>query len=514
VCSSDQVCVTFSIDERRIDGQPGDMCRNNADCAESSGESLCRGGRCLPLTDSELGCVSSNWGTSSPPDGSEVMPIGMLVPATELGAIGRPLISAAVGTAINELNRARNEHDLRDLPPLVGIACDESSEEALDYLLESLEVPVVIGPASSSRVERAIDRSAGRALLMLPNADGPNLEPEVGDSLAYVVGCRPNRSGVRSYFLDAVRTVIARIQASGEPSVTPVLAVSEDVSTESFASGINQADLTSAGVRRLEYTSEAGGRGLVSALKNADPPPNLVIAASGEDAWEDNIPAVDNATFGNQGFYPYYLLANKRLDLLETLIDMTTAEGFPRQYERLLGLDYHRSERSRQAYEEFRVAFEVESGGGDGSDADPGLEYAYDCAYVAAYAAVAAEQRRLVMGRHTGAALATSIDSLSGGETAIPVRALSIPDVIAQLLANDGEPESLDLIGTSGDLDFEAAGAEESKRHYYRPTPPDGELYCISRSGVKTFCDTGVVFPVEGGEPSPDNGRCDCLGAP
>jgi hypothetical protein len=438
----------------------------------------------------------------------------MLVSPSELGATGRPLVSGAVGTAINELNRARDERDLVDLPPLVGIACDETSDEALDYLIDSLEVPVVVGPTSSSRVSRAIDRSAGKALLMLPNADGPNLEPEANDSLAYFVGCRPSRTGVRAYFLDAVRAVIARIQAAGEPAVTPLLAVSEDVPTESFASGINQADLTSAGVRRLEYTTEAGGRGLVSALKGEDPPPNLLIAASGEDAWQDNIPAVDSASFGDHEFYPYYLLATKRFDLLETLIDMTTAEGFPRQYERWLGLDYHRSERSRQAYEEFRVAFEVEAGAGSGSDADPGLEYAYDCAYVAAYAAVAAQQRKLVMGRHTGAALATSIDALTGGDTAIPVRALSIPDAIEQLLENNGLPESLDLIGTSGDLDFEPAGAEASKRRYLRPATPDGELYCISRSGVKTFCDTGVVFPAEGGEPSADDGQCDCLGAP
>jgi hypothetical protein len=31
---------------------------------------------------------------------------------------------------------------------------------------------------------------------------------------------------------------------------------------------------------------------------------------------------------------------------------------------------------------------------------------------------------------------------------------------------------------------------------------------------VKTFCDTGVVFPADGSEPTTDNGECDCVGAP
>jgi hypothetical protein len=291
------------------------------------------------------------------------------------------------------------------------------------------------------------------------------------------------------------------------------MAVSEDAPTMSFAAGINDQDLTSAGVERLEYTSEPGGRGLVSALRAEDPPANLLIAASGEDAWEQNIAAVDSATFADHEFYPYYLVSTKHLDLLSTLEDRTTADGFLRQYERMLGLDYHRSERSRQAHDEFLVAFEVEPGGGAGSEADPGLEYAYDCTYVAAYTAVAAAERRLTSGVPSAEALAISLDSLTGGAT-VPVRARSIPDALELLRENQGDPGALDLVGTSGELDFEPRGDERSKRRYFAPAAPDGELYCISGSGVKTFCDTGVVFPAAGGPPTDDNGQCTCLGAP
>ena len=511
VCSTDHVCVTYTKSERGVVGDSSDECLTHADCTAKLGPSLCREGACLKLTDRDIGCLSLDWGTTAPADGTEVVPIGMLVPEAELGTTARRKFSGAVGTAINELNRAREELGETSLPALVGVACDESSDEAISYLTETLGVRAVIGPVSAARAEQVLDQSAGNAVFFLPSADGPNLVPEPGDPKSLVVGCKPNRDGTQTLFLNAIREVTARVESeTGEPPEA-VLAVSEDAPTASFAASLNDKDLASAQVRRLEYI--AGGRGLVSALRSLSPAPNLVVAASGEDDWVENVADVDGASFGANEFYPYYFLGEKRLELLSTLTDLTTADGHPRQYQRVLGLDYHRDERSQLAYDDFRVAFELDPGGGAGADPDPGFEYAYDCTYVAAYATAAARERRLTENEPSPDALVLSLDALSGGP-AVPVRAQSVAQAVQLLAENRGTTASLDLIGSSGELDFSANDSGDSERLYYRRATPDGELYCIPKTGVKTFCDTGVVFPADGSEPSPDNGECDCVGAP
>jgi len=515
VCSSDHVCVTYTKSDRgpRGDGDADDQCRTHADCSAQLGPSLCREGECLPLNDRSVGCVTRDWGTTTPSDGSEVVPLGMLVPADELGATSRRKFSGAVGTAINELNRARAALGDTSLPALVGVACDESSDEAVSYLIEKLGVRAVIGPVGAARAEQVADQSDGQAVFFLPAADGPNLAPERNDPRSLVVGCKPNRDGLQPLFLRAMSEVAARVEAETGAAPQAVLAVSEDAPTTRFAAALNDRDLAAAGVRRLEYIADSGGRGLVSALRSVTPAPDLVIAASAADDWAGNVSAVDSASFGRVESYPYYLLAEKRFELLSLLADLTTAEGHPRQYQRVLGLDYHRSERSKLAYEDFRVAFELEPGGGAGGDPDPGFEYAYDCTYVAAFAATAARERRLSEGEPGPDALAVSLDALSGGE-AVPVRASSIAEAVERLAANRGGAGSLSLIGTSGDLEFTAEVSDDSGRRYYRRATPEGELYCIPKTGVKTFCDTGVVFPTDGGEPTEDNGDCDCVGAP
>ncbi len=513
VCSTDHVCVTYTKSERGGDGDGGDECRTHADCAAKVGPSLCREGACLPLNERDVGCVSLDWGTTAPKDGTEVVPIGVLAPLGELGATSRRKFSGAVGTAINELNRAREELGETALPALVAVACDESSDEAVAYLTETLRVRAVIGPVSASRAEHVVDRSGGNAVFFLPSADGPNLLPQASDPKSLVVGCKPNRDGIQPLFLSAIREVTARVEAeTGEPTET-VLAVSEDAPTASFAASLNDKDLASANVRRLEYIAGPGGRGLVGALRSLSPAPHLLVAASGEDDWVGNISAVDGASFRDNDFYPFYFLGEKRFELLDTLSDLTTTEGYPRQYHRVLGLDYHKDERSKLAYEDFRLAFELDRGGGAGSEPEPGLEYAYDCAYVAAYAMTAARERRLSQGEPSPDAIALSLDALAGGR-AVPVRAQSIAQAVGLLAENRGTAGSLELLGSSGKLDFSSDDSSESARRYYRRSTPDGELYCIPKTGLKTFCDTGVVFPVDGSEPSADNGKCDCAGAP
>ena len=518
VCASDGVCVPLTRDQRALEGFAGSECRSDTECARTKGQAVCRSGACVPLNEPELGCASLGWGTTSPPDGAPILTLGMLVAADEIGGRPRQRLAATVGLAILDFNRARESFQLDGLPALVGVACDESRPESLDYLLDSLRVRVIFGPTDPARLESVLSRTGDRALLIPSFADGPNLQPQGTEPAGSILSCRPNRSGIRAYLLDAIaeaREQIAAVSASSVGSIVPALAVSGDVATVSFASGFDDGQLAAAGVRRTPYLTEPGGRGLVGALASADPAVRLIVAASAEDAWEDNIPAVDGAAFARGGTYPYYLLADKRFAVLQTVLrDQLTAQGFPRQYRRILGLDYARSDQTTMLRSRFENAFVVQTQ----SATEPGFEYVYDCAYAAVYATVAASLR--LQQAATGLVpegILLGLRALQGGGAQRPVGAFEIPSVLASLESSRGADGTIDLIGASGTLDFQLDTDSPAAvaRRYVSVVPPGGELYCIDVER-QTFCDTGVVFPPGGGAPNrPIAERCTCLrGAP
>jgi hypothetical protein len=519
VCASSQVCVELTSDTPALDSGGSRECRDHVDCARTDGVSFCREGRCQPLNNPEAGCISPGWGTTAPLDGAEVLGIGMLISNEELRSESLlPRVTGAVATAISDFNRVRTDARGVGLPALVGVACDESNPAALDYLVDTLQVRIVMGPTDPGLVEQILTRKRDGVLLMPPFADGPDLLPEVNDGPGVVVSCRPNRSGVQSYLLNAVAEARRWIESLGAPGLgttTPALAVSGDAATTSFANRFDDGTLAAAGIRRVLYAAQPGGLGMVNALRDAEPRVNMVVAASSEDEWQDNIAAYDSVSFEQQGNYPYYLLADKRPEVYRSVLsDQLTADGFPRQYLRILGLDYQRGEQSLLARDEFASDHYLVTQ----SQPEPGLEYTYDCTYVAVYAAIAASLRlELALDDLPPEALMLGLGALQGGGPALPVGALSIPEVVEVLTANEGLDGSIDLIGTSGDLDFAmdsvVSAAPSLARRYVSVGPPSGEFYCIDAVS-KTFCDTGVVFPASGGPPSRGSGLCACLRAP
>jgi hypothetical protein len=525
-CAPDAVCV--ELPGITLAAADAGACESDTDCASTHGLALCRQGGCRTLNNPDVGCVSSGWGTTAPSDGAAVFPIGMLVPGTELADDGSgKSISGAVGTAIGELNRVREEQRLLAgasasrfpsamLPAVVGVACDEARPEALAYLVDTLQLNVIVGATRSDAIRPVLIKTADRALFVAPFADAPSLAREVDDAGAYLLSCKPNRQHLRAYLLEAVdeaRNLITSLGAPGMEPISPALAVSNDVATQRFAEGFNDGALAAAGLRRVLYATEAGGLGLVSALRAIKPAANLVVAASAEDAWEDNIAAYDSATYGSLGFYPYYLLADKRWALYnQVLRDQATAKGFPPQYARLLGLDYHRDVDSTLFYEEFSNAFFAETG----SQVEPNLEYVYDCTYLAIYAAVAAGQRfPEPLHQLSAEAIASGLGALYGGGPRLPVRALNVAQVIASVLGRQGQDAAVDLVGTSGALDLERElprdGLSTSDGQYWAAGAADGELYCID-DVQKVFCNTGIVFPAGGGPPVRGESTCSCLG--
>ena len=513
VCASDGVCVALTYEETApilpLDG----ACLEDADCTQTSGPALCVDGSCLPLSSADAGCVSLAWGTPAPPDGAPVLLVGMLVPQAELEVVARRQLTGAVALAIAEFNRARLDVGVAGLPALVGVACDEARPEAIQYLVDSLGARIVVGPTSSRYVPRALAVTAERAVLLTPFADGPELESEPQLAGSWSATCKPNRADVQPYFLRAVDAARAKI-TSAAPELAPLdtaLAVSGDESTQRFAAGFNDEQLAAASITRVRYTAEPGGVGLVRALAPLAARPSLVVAASAEDDWGANMQAYDSARYVATGNYPYYLLADKRSALkVEVVANEMTAPGFPARRQRLLGLDYHRDEPTELAYADFRTAFSIELG----DSPDAGLEYAYDCAYAGVLAVLAA---RLYLGvsleETTAPAIAAGLTALTGGGPALPVRASSILEMVEALAVGAGSVGSVDLIGSSGPLDFTGAGPVPdpfSELRRYRVGAPDGELYCIDDRSTE-FCDLGIIFPANGAPPTEEPSACSCL---
>jgi hypothetical protein len=522
VCASDGVCVALSAETRQLqDIAPEHPCSTDNDCASSVGLALCRNGDCVPIHNPAQGCfLSAGPGATLGAGEERALPIGILVPSQAAGSQRKTGLSTAVGLAITEINGAREQRGLLQLPPLVGIECDEERPDAVEYLLKKLQVRLVLGPSNPEQLRDTLSQRREPVLYMPPFPAEPDLAPE-GAAGAAVLSCQPLHASVHPYLLEAITVAQRLVEASAAPtlgSVAPGLAVSEDVATTRFASGFNDAELAAVGVRRVPYVIELGGRGLVSALAAAEPPIQLVVAASAVDTWDINLGAVDGATFARTGSYPYYLLAEKQPRVLEAALrDDRTAPGFPRQYSRVLGLDAARDNQTKALQLEFESAYAASTQ----SAPEPGLEYAYDCVYVSLYAMVAAALR-LQQGASslTSSALLQGPDAvllglraLQGGGPVQPVGALHIPEVLATLAAGQGRDHSLELVGASSSLDFRFEPTAVASARYVGLAPSDGELYCID-AREQQYCDTGIIFPADGSEVRrPAGSVCACLGA-
>jgi hypothetical protein len=511
VCASDSVCVPISRQPATLDARDKGECHLDSDCQQDAGPRVCRKARCLALDVPELSCVSDHWG-NTPEDVSNAVLVGILAPLDELAPnIARRRLTGAVGTAINGLNRVRSDDAISGLPALLGVACDEARAESVEYMVRDLGVNILIGPGDATRVESLLSQLAERALLWSPFSDISSLTPASDSGPAWLVSCRPSRAGMVGYFMTAVselRTDIAALGGVAASDISPVLAVSDDPESNSLAARLDPAQLDAAGVRLLRYPKEPRGRGLVSALTALEPSPNLIIAASGEDDWLQNMVAFDAASFTQWGTYPYYLLAEKRTAYLRTLDDQAANDSLLPPA-RVFGLDMHLSPASALLAQGFGLDYQGETG----LVVEAGLEYAFDCAQLAVYSAIAAASRfSIPIEKLTPETLVAGLGALAEGTSKLAAADVDAKAIVASLVTNSGLDAAVDLFGASGDLDFESAAGGDAARRIWVPRSPDGELYCID-ADTRAFCDTGVVFPVEGSEPSRGAPRCACLGA-
>ncbi len=192
----------------------------------------------------------------------------------------------------------------------------------------------------------------------------------------------------------------------------------------------------------------------------------------------------------------------------------------PRQYERVLGLDYPLNQAVHQQFVSDFRSIGLPAGGdgmaGADSTVSPGLDRVHDCTYLAAYAAIAAQIRFSLSPRElSAAAVLVGLRALSGGGVPLSVGSTDISAVYENLAATRGADASVNLSGGYGALDLLGLSSvdqliQSATGIYVRPRAHSLELYCIDAPKTQ-FCDTGRSFSLSDGSQFIEEGGCPCF---
>jgi hypothetical protein len=471
--------------------------------------------------------------------------MAVLVPKAELGASGPEGSLAAALTAIDELNDARAASP--ELPRVVAVACADDDQAALATLSGPLAVRIFIGPTRGTAIRPASDTINGRGALFAPFADGPNLATQ--DLATNVVSCTANRR-------DSYAAVIAAanfLRAPGSPlKVTPDGPTALTLSSDEVELGFGNPFAAKPLGETVLFGADA--KGLKGALDAQPAWPGLVLAASAENSWSDNIKAIESESVATGQPVPNYLLIDQQANMLSLLNEANTQAGsramparqpssslasppatdsLPSLVVRVFGLAYHVDQRNTDVDSAFRAAFSKETGHSPdlevASDphAGPDLNRVYDCTYLAIYAALGAQVRfALTPDELSAPALIVGLRALVGKRDRPPiigtqpvtqpcnVGADAVSDVLAALKQGGGADSTVALTGASGNFDLPVFSVtadqviEGDAAKYLSPAAPDEDLYCYC-SGT-TFYRTGVSFSAIG-TLRVTKGACSCM---
>lgn len=496
VCTQSGVCELLQVEVSATDAS----CQLDSDCRD--GWSICREGTCRALAQ-HAGCVPVSSDANGDP--RERLPVGLLLPATERGGVSHGDTLGAMQTAIDELNRHQWQNT--QLPRIVAVACDEDDSDALTALAKQ-RVRLFIGPTGAGEIEKARQVLGEQAVLFAPFADAPSLnQGPAAAGLASLVSCKPNYTDNRASLLSAISYVQSQLLAKHLiDDDTTALAVSDRERALGFGD-FGPAELAPSGTVRVDYMPEVQGRDLTSALDKQSLVPSLLASASSESIWAENIATLDRGA--TAGHYPYYLLNGQDASVLAFAINDVLLT--PREYDRVLSLRDQQSTLSRSPSAHFKAAFRAEFD----RDPAPGLDFAYDCTFLAVYAALAAELRFSILpSALTPAAALVGLRALSGGTATFAIT--EIDKVELNLELTHGADSTLSLFGSSGDLALLGSLAAEqiilhSAGIYVRPAARNKELTCIDARRER-YCGTGALFTPSGDpfQVAPESG-CSCF---
>lgn len=318
------------------------------------------------------------------------------------------------------------------------------------------------------------EASQDSEILILPTADDPRLQQ--GQNLmwgqqGFDWALRPNRLN-EMQFLEPALLKAGALLASVYPAQFTQLSVAYVVGTDPPSQSMTSHLVLPAGSRLFPLNTVDG---LATAIVNATPLPNLIVASSDADPWDQIIQAIEQRWPSGQP-KPWYVLRDRSPAILQAV----QQGSLPR---RVLGVALKRSPEAQLAYERFLSSFKSSYL----QTPPPKAEYGYDAMSLG------------LLGNLLFALHKLSSPDNEALKTALlpmfvpPGPAVEVGDFrssVPEALQGSGSAE--DFYGASGDLDFESASLSPKE---------DAVLYCLPKTGME-YCDTGFVFSAQDGHSS------------
>jgi hypothetical protein len=482
-------------------------CKKNSDCFGSTGPSLCREQRCVPLISPDDGCVDAK-GTPTDDDAVNTI-VGFLTPrsgGTE-GFLGDNL-SKAFELAREGYGDARPQS--APLAP-VTVYCDEITDpaRAVRYLTDTLGARLIVGPTFDQSLGAVVAETRPKGVLLVsPTADGLGMNKaplSIGDDLLW--SCRPNRALVAGYYQEAFDAAVEAFTAKGHDLTTvrpvrisPTNGSASEPSAAEFIAEFestfrinNGPALSSPNYRRIDYpwsvstTTNFSTIGTqVAAMAQEANPPNIVLLPTSIDDSAAIIEEIEKK-WPQTVTRPVYFMdePSERFALL--------VGNQPSVRPRVLGLRPYRDAKSRPAYNAFFSAYQDRFGG----IPLPRAEYVFDCFHLVWYSLLSAgeiEAGRILIDV-SAAELREGVATMNAGDDIVVGKAEV--SIFANKISSGAA--GVNLIGASGPLTF-GTGA-------ISPVA-DGELYCIS--DLNGPCRTGTIINAATGAVTTESSDCTC----
>jgi branched-chain amino acid transport system substrate-binding protein len=428
-------------------------CQTGHDCREQFGGGACVSGLCTATLPRDPACF-----IVEPPDVFKKSAVGE-GSYTLLGgvfSIHDPFdvdLTKAARLAVQEINRTGGGNDGR---PMGIVFCDNGgqpavsdaervtlNEHAMDYLSGTLGIPVVIGPGSSadalSLINRVLKKSYPTAIIS-PAASSAELtkQPDRLDPKD------PYGLFWRTFPSDQFQgQILAEKVLIPDTTLTKVAVVyQQDPYGEGLSQVISKA-YTTGTTSLVPYDgtdySTVGQRVAMAA------PEGVVVIAIDAQHTLDLLQVLSDAGFGALKYFFADSAKNKDVLLAPTvpvpIQNMIkgakgTAPAPP------AGANYDLF--STNLLQEFSVQ----------ASSNPYLAQTYDATYCAAYGVIYGQAKSM---RYDGRLVVAGLANLSSGVTKVNVGPIDWSTAKANLTAS---PRTINIVGTSGDLDFDASTGE------------------------------------------------------
>lgn len=460
ICGAEGVCISASL--VGVGGQGGAAgaaggggggsgggesgtggCQIPKDCIDQGkGQCLCRANECVPLTTKECAKTVGFLENENP---EQVL--GVMLPRYGNKALVGDSYVAALQTALDEYRQAVQK--INQKTPLL-VVCDEinNPEAAATHLLETVQTKVVIGPTWDDAIQKLSPRFQQAGVIsLLPISDNPSLE-EQGNPTGQTWACKPNRASIGPYWT-AVAQEAEKIIKKRSPTIETLqvtMLAARDPSSQALAT-IVSAKKAFANFSRLDYddyrVTDVAYGSVVSPVVNAAATPNLIIIISSGDGASDVMLTIENTWTSKAAPRPYYLIIGGAEGISTALGKQVLGSNLG---DRVLSLDFARSDVTTQAYQEFVSAYGASN---KAQSPRPESEFFYDCFWLNEYALLAA----------TGGGK-TPLASLDGATySSVGIAAVDDPNGTPQRVGIDGAADTLVSLQSGATVNLNGAGS-------------------------------------------------------